>query len=217
MRSKHALLIAGLAIFSTACRQDMHDQPKYKGLQESALWPDGKAARPLVEGTIARGRLRQDPHKFLGKMGDGFAPGLPASYKVDQAFLTRGQQRFNIYCSPCHGKTGYGDGMVVQRGFKAPPSYHIDRLRSQPSGYYYDVITNGYGTMVSYASRIPVDDRWAIVAYVRALQLSQNATIDDVPESDRAKLSAAAHAAPAADHAAPPAAAPKPEAKGGNH
>lgn len=202
MRSKHALLIAGLAIFTTACRQDMHDQPKYKGLQESTLWPDGKAARPLVEGTIARGRLRQDSHKFQGKLAaGGFAPGLPASYKVDQAFLTRGQQRFNIYCSPCHGKTGYGDGMVVQRGFKAPPSYHIDRLRNQPSGYYYDVITNGYGTMVSYASRIPVDDRWAIVAYVRALQLSQNATIDDVPESDRPKLSAAATT----------------EAKGGNH
>ena len=143
---------------------------------------------------------------------------MPRLSPVDQAFLLRGQQRFNIYCSPCHGRTGYGDGMVVQRGFKAPPSYHIDRLRNQPSGYYFDVITNGYGTMVSYASRIPVDDRWAIVAYVRALQLSQNATVEDVPEAERAKLSAASHSAPpAAGHAAPPPAAPKPEAKGGNH
>ena len=202
MKTKYTLLLVGLALSTVACRQDMHDQPKYRGLQASALWPDGKAARPLVEGTIARGRLRQDPHLFQGRAGDAFAPGLPASFKVDKAFLERGQQRFNIYCSPCHGKTGYGDGMVVQRGFKAPPSYHIDRLRNQPSGYFFDVVTNGYGTMVSYASRIPVDDRWAIVAYVRALQLSQNATIDDVPEAERVKLSAEG---------------PKPAAQGGNH
>ncbi len=201
MRTK--ILLAAAAALLTACRQDMHDQPKYKGLQASGLWADGRAARPMVEGTVARGRLRQDPHKFLGKTGPNFAAALPAEYKADKAFLLRGQSRFNIYCTPCHGRTGYGDGMVVQRGFKAPPSYHIDRLRNQPAGYFYDVMTNGYGTMVSYASRIPVDDRWAIVAYIRALQLSQNANIDDVPESDRARLASAVPAQ-------------KSETKGGN-
>lgn len=187
MRNKALLLIPAVAAL-TACRQDMHDQPKFKGLQVSGLWTNGQAVRPLVEGTIARGRLRQDPHKFAGKTGDVFAATLPAGYKADKAFLLHGQRRYNIYCTPCHGMAGYGDGMVVSRGFKAPPSYHIDRLRNQPVGYFFDVMTNGYGVMVSYASRIPVDDRWAIAAYIRALQLSQNATLADVSEADRAKM-----------------------------
>jgi mono/diheme cytochrome c family protein len=189
LRNK-ALLLVPVALATVACRQDMHDQPKFKGLQESGLWADGRAARPLVEGTVARGRLRIDAHKFQGRQGAAFAAQLPGEYKVDEAFLLRGQSRFNIYCTPCHGMTGHGDGMVVQRGLKAPPSYHIDRLRNQSAGYFFDVMTNGYGVMVSYASRIPVDDRWAIVAYVRALQLSQNAQESDVPEDERKKLAA---------------------------
>lgn len=184
--STRLLLIALPAVFLIGCRQDMHDQPKYRTYAYSEFWNDARSARPRVENTIARGQLHTDAKMFKGKDGDAFTNTIP--YTVDKAFLARGQNRYNIYCSPCHGQTGDGEGMVVQRGFKHPPTYHQDRLRNQPAGYYYDVITNGFGSMISYASRVQPQDRWAIVAYVRALQLSQNATVEDVPAADRPKL-----------------------------
>lgn len=194
MRSKWLLL--ALPVVLAGCRQDMHDQPKFRTYAETSFFPDGRSARPLVDGTIARGKLKTDTALYRGKIGDNFVTMIPAAamkgYPNVKAFIERGQNRFNIYCSPCHGRLGDGEGMVVSRGLKHPPSYHTDRLRNQPVGYYFDVITNGFGAMVSYASRIPVEDRWAIIAYERALQLSQNATVEDVPPADRAQLDAPA-------------------------
>jgi cytochrome c553 len=198
LRINSLLLTLGCAFLLGACRQDMHDQPKYKPFAQSSFWPDQRASRPLVDGTIARGKLKTDTRLWKGRNSDGsFITELPVP--VTKALLERGQQRFNIYCTPCHGRAGDGEGMVVQRGFKHPPTYHSDKLRAQPVGYIYDVVTNGFGAMVSYASRIPMEDRWAIAAYVRVLQFSQNATIEDVPEADRRLIGAnPAPAAPAA-------------------
>ena len=179
-------LVFLLLCATTGCRQDMHDQPKYESLEASTFFPDGRAARPLVPGTVARGHLREDTHLYEGKVGGKPAETFP--FPIDLKTLQRGQQRYNIYCSPCHDRVGSGNGMVVRRGFRAPPSYHIERLRQVPPGYLYDVITNGFGAMQDYAAQIPVRDRWAIVAYVRALQLSQNARLNDVPETERQNL-----------------------------
>lgn len=200
------LVIASAALLLTvSCRQDMHDQPKYKPYAVSSFWPDQRSARPAVDGTVARGRLKTDARLWKGKAVDGtFINELPMP--LTKAVLERGQARYNIYCTPCHGRGGDGEGMVVQRGFKHPPTYHSDKLRQQPLGYIYDVITNGFGSMVSYSSRIPMEDRWAIAAYVRVLQFSRNATIDDVPESDRARL-AAVQSQPAGPKPAPAAGA----------
>jgi len=175
-----------LIIGITACRQDMHDQPRHEPLEGSVFFQDGRASRPLVEGTVARGHLRIDEHLYTGKVNGKLAKTFP--FAMTGEVLARGQQRFNIYCSPCHDKAGTGQGMIVQRGFRPPPSYHIDRLREAPVGYYFDVITNGFGAMYSYSDRISPHDRWAIVAYIRALQLSQNATLDDVPLEKRSQL-----------------------------
>jgi cytochrome c len=181
------LILAGAAVLLMAgCRQDMHDQPRFRPYSESKFWPDGRSARPIIENTVARGYLRADTKVYKGREGDGFVLQIPVP--VNKALLQRGQQRYNIYCTPCHGRVGDGEGMVVQRGFKHPPTFHQDRLRNQPDGYIFDVITNGFGSMISYASRIPAEDRWAIVAYVRTLQYSQNAPVADVPEGERSKL-----------------------------
>ncbi|HSP06563.1 MAG TPA: cytochrome c [Acidobacteriota bacterium] len=186
------LIVFAAAMFSllslTACRQDMHDQAKYEPLEQSQFWGDDRSSRPVVEGTVARGQLREDTHLYTGKEGTAYVTEFPLP--VTTELMARGQQRFNIYCTPCHDTTGSGNGMIVQRGFKRPPSYHIDRLRQAPVGYFYDVITNGFGAMAGYADQVPVRDRWAIVAYVRALQLSQHATTSDVPESERQRLEA---------------------------
>ena len=179
-------LVLLLLCATAGCRQDMHDQPKYESLEASTFFPDGRASRPLVPGTVARGQLREDTHLYEGKVSGKPAETFP--FPIDLKTLERGQQRYNIYCSPCHDRVGNGNGMVVRRGFRPPPSYHIERLRKVPPGYLYDVITNGFGAMQDYAAQIPVRDRWAIVAYVRALQLSQNATLNDVPESERPNL-----------------------------
>jgi mono/diheme cytochrome c family protein len=185
-----ACLQCGLALLLlcviTGCRQDMHDQPKYESLEASTFFPDGRASRPPVPGTVARGQLREDTHLYEGKIAGKPAETFP--FPIDLKTLQRGQQRYNIYCTPCHDRVGSGNGMVVRRGFRAPPSYHIERLRQAPPGYLYDVITNGFGAMQDYAAQIPVRDRWAIVAYVRALQLSQHATLNDVPETERQNL-----------------------------
>jgi mono/diheme cytochrome c family protein len=178
------------------CRQDMHDQPRYKPLAGSDFFADGRASRPLVAGTVARGFLRDDARLYAGKDGAGFLAEFPVP--VDLALVQRGRERYDIFCSPCHGRTGQGNGMVVQRGYRRPPSLHIDRLRREKPGYVYDVITSGFGIMPDYAAQIPVQDRWAIVSYVRALQLSQNATLADVPQEQRQQLDGAPGEAAAA-------------------
>ena len=175
-----------LLLLTTACRQDMHDQPKYQPLERSAFFEDGRASRPLLAGTIAQGHLRDDEHLYTGKSGDQPATTFP--FPITKAILERGQQRFNIYCAPCHDRMGTGLGMVVRRGMRRPPSYHIDRLRESPPGYFYDVIANGFGAMPDYAAQIEPRDRWAIVAYIRVLQRSQKATLADVPADKRAEL-----------------------------
>jgi len=182
------VLLAAGALAAAGCRSDMHVQPRYDPLAPSTFFDDGRSARPEVPDTVARGHLRIDQHFYTGKVN-----GVPADtfpFPITRDVLARGRARYNIYCTPCHDYTGSGHGMIVQRGFPAPPSYHIDRLRQVPVGHFYDVITNGYGAMYSYAARVPPDDRWAIVAYIRALQMSQHATIDDVPPEEQAKLRA---------------------------
>lgn len=180
-----SLLVLTLVIL-TGCRQDMHDQPKYKALAPSSFFSDGRSARPLVPGTVARGDLREDTDLYQGKVDGKLVDAFP--FPVTKQILERGQERYNIYCVPCHDLVGNGQGMVVRRGFRAPPSYHIERLRQAPAGYFYDVITNGFGAMQDYSMQVPVRDRWAIVAYIRALQLSQHASLNDVAEADRSKL-----------------------------
>jgi len=167
------------------CRQDMHNQPKYRGLRASTFFADGSSARPFVEGTIARGALQDDEAFFTGKINKVDVKELP--FPIDEKVLDRGEERFNIYCSPCHGRTGEGNGMVVQRGYKTPPTFHQDRLRQADVGHFFDVMTNGFGGMPDYKVQIAPRDRWAIVAYIRALQLSQHATTADVPGGDPAK------------------------------
>jgi mono/diheme cytochrome c family protein len=181
-------LVVLVALAGLGCRQDMHDQPKYKPFRQSEFFTNGMAMRPFVAGTVARGTLREDVPFYTGKSGEAFVTELPVPLTAD--LLERGRGEFQVFCSPCHGRTGMGDGVIVQRGFKRPPSYHIDRLRQTPVGYFYDVITNGYGAMSDYASQVPVEDRWAIVAYIRALQLSQYAPVDAVPEDRHGELEA---------------------------
>lgn len=175
-----------LCLATAGCRQDMHDAPRYDPLEASTFFADGRGSRTLVTNTVARGTLREDLHLYQGKVDGQLTDMFPMP--VTAAVMARGQERFNVFCSPCHGRTGQGNGMVVQRGFRAPPSYHDERLRSAPVGYYFDVMTNGFGAMPDYASQVPVADRWAIAAYIRALQLSQRATVDDVPADRRADL-----------------------------
>jgi cytochrome c553 len=164
----------------------MGRQPKYKPLAPSAVFRDGRSGRPAVEGTVPRGGLRLDERFFRGRSGGNLVGTAPI--RVNRQVLERGRDRFDVFCSPCHGHVGNGEGMVIQRGFRKPPSFHIDRLREVPDGYIFDVMTNGFGAMASYASRIPPDDRWAITAYIRALQLSQGARIEDVPDQERQRL-----------------------------
>lgn len=169
----------------------MHDQPRLKPLRESSFFADGSGARPLPAHTVSRGNLRADVVFYTGKWPDGqFATALPRETPLSRDLLLRGRERYDIFCSPCHDASGTGRGMVVRRGFKQPPSYHIDRLRQLPVGYFVDVMTNGFGAMSSYASQIPPADRWAIAAYVRALQASQYSPVAELPAEDRAALSA---------------------------
>ena len=183
----------------------MHDAPRYDPYEASSVLPSGGSAQPLVEGTIPRGYLNDDEQLYTGKVNGKPADTFP--FPITAADLDRGQQRFNIYCSPCHGRTGEGNGMVVQRGFKQAASYHVERLRNMPPGYFFDVITNGFGAMPDYRTQIPVEDRWRIVAYVRALQLSHHATTADVPADALKQLTGGA-----------PAPGAKPEGRGpGGH
>lgn len=180
-----ACLAIGLSLLN-GCRLDMHTQPKYKPYQESSFFSDGRSERPVVPGTVARGHLHVDELLYTGKINGVAADTFP--FPITRQDLERGRDRYNIYCTPCHDSTGSGRGMIVERGFPPPPSYHIERLRQAPVGHFFDVMTNGYGTMYSYADRVGVEDRWRIAAYIRALQLSRQATMDDVPPEVRRQL-----------------------------
>jgi mono/diheme cytochrome c family protein len=188
LRNSAAILIVALAAASSACRQDMHNQPKYKPLHDSEFFGDRRSGRPQIEGTVARGHLRVDAARYTGKAGENDVTAFP--FPITRDDLTRGQQRFNIYCTPCHGRLGDGNGLVVKRGFRQPPSYHIPRLKDAAAGHFFDVMTNGYGAMPSYASRVTPDDRWRITAYIRALQLAEGAGVTDVPAEEKQKLDA---------------------------
>ena len=186
LRSLMPVVYCLLSIFIAACQQQMADQPRYDPLSPSTFFGDGRSARPLVEGTVARGRLRNDEHFYTGKEQGRLVDTFPVP--VTRSVLARGQERFNIFCSPCHDRIGNGQGMVVRRGNRAPPSYHIDRLREAPLGHFFQVMTNGFGVMPDYAQQVSPEDRWAIVAYIRALQLSQHARLVDVPPEERSQL-----------------------------
>lgn len=184
-----ARLLALLVLVAAAgpgCRQDMHDQPKLKPLRPSAFFADGRGARPAIEGTVARGTLPRDEVVTTGKVGGERVREAPVT--VTPALLARGRAQYDAFCSVCHDRVGTGRGMIVQRGFRQPTSFHTDRLRAETDGYFFEVITNGFGVMPKYAQQITPGDRWAIVAYVRALQLSQHATLADVPPDARARL-----------------------------
>ena len=178
--------LALCGLFLVGCRLDMHVQPKYKPLDPASFFGDGRSVRPEVPGTVAHGHLRTDELLYTGKLNGQPADVFP--FPITREVLGRGRERYNIYCSPCHDYTGSGGGMVVQRGFPPPPSYHIERLMKVPAGHFFEVMTNGYGAMYSYASRLTPEDRWAVVAYIRALQLSQHATLEDVPPHAREHL-----------------------------
>ena len=190
-----AIVFAAAAL--SGCRQDMHNTVRAKPLRESVLFKNASSARTLVEGTVARGTLEDDAAFFTGKDGAAAVDALPFALTAD--VLNRGEERFNIYCSPCHGPTGQGDGMIVRRGYRQPPSFHLDRLRQAPLGHFYDTATNGFGAMPDYKAQVSPRDRWAIAAYIRALQLSQHAVAAELTDEDRQKLSrpAAAEGKPA--------------------
>ncbi len=175
---------AGLAV--VGCHTDMWVQPKiHEPYQQSKFYSDGSTARPLVEGTVARGHLRLDDAFFTGFKDGKLVDDFPLP--VDEELIRRGKERYTIYCTPCHGQLGDGQGMIAKRGFtlrRPVGNYHTERLQKMPVGHFYDVITNGYGSMYSYASRVEPRDRWAIVAYIRTLQLSQDATAADKQEAD---------------------------------
>lgn len=181
LRSRGWILLV-IAFLASGCRQDMHDQPKIEPYEENAFFADGVGSRAIPAGTVARGFLRDDRHLWEGVDAGGNAVDtLPSELPIDRELLLRGKNRFEIYCSVCHDSAGSGRGMIVRRGFKQPPPLYEDRLIEQPLGYFFDVITNGFGVMSGYQNQIPVEDRWAITAYIRALQLSQAASLASLP------------------------------------
>ena len=175
-----------MAVVGSGCRQDMHDQPKYIPFRESTFFADARSARAPVAGTVARGQLHDDPLLETGQIDKADVTVFP--FPVDERLLARGRERFDIFCAPCHGRTGLGDGMIVRRGYRRPPSIHDDRLRNVAVGHFIDVMANGFGAMPDYSDQVSARDRWAIAAYIRALQLSQHAALADVPEPERGRL-----------------------------
>jgi cytochrome c5 len=206
-----AFCILPFAFLLTSCRQKMANQPRYDPLEASDFFPDGMAARPRVAGTVARGELVNDDFLHTGKVGGKDGDGFP--FPVTAAVMDRGQERFNIYCTPCHGRLGDGNGMIPSRGFRRPPTFHTEALRSAVTGHFFDVMTNGFGAMPPYNVQVPVEDRWAIIAYVRALQIAQNGTVNDLPPDQRPKLDSAAPSGAAG----PSTAAPTTTTAGGEH
>lgn len=178
--------LLAVALILSACGNNMYDQPALRPLQNSPFFADGHGMRPPVEGTVARSSGLVDPVFFTGMTPSGQLTELPIELTL--GLLERGKERYDIFCSVCHGFTGYGDGMTVTRGYPAPTSFHEQRLLDASVGYYFGAMTNGFGRMYSYASRIPAEDRWAIAAYIRALQLSQNASVNDLPAQVRSEL-----------------------------
>lgn len=189
LKKLQVLLAATVLLWSaSSCRNDMRDNARVKPLEKTDFFADGRSARPLVEGTVPHTGPLTAEREYLqtGKINGQIGTRLP--FPLTREVLERGQERFNIYCSPCHDKLGTGQGMIVQRGFARPPSYHIDRLRQAPLGHFVDVMTNGFGAMYSYRYRVSAEDRWAIAAYIRVLQVSQGTNVDDVPADELTKL-----------------------------
>ncbi len=184
--SHKAIVALAALLLTSACRLDMHDQPKYTPLRESDFFSDRRSARPVIEGTVARGQLNDDELLQTGRVNGQLSREFP--YAVTAEVIARGRERYDIFCSPCHDRTGRGNGMIVRRGYRQPPSLHLDRLRQVPAGHFVDVMTNGFGAMPDYRTQVPASDRWAIAAYIRALQLSAGATLDQVPPEQREKL-----------------------------
>jgi hypothetical protein len=195
------LLIAATAALA-GCRLDMHTQPKVLPLSKSDFFEDGRGSRSLIPGTIARGQLRDDSYLYTG-MIDG-KPGDMMPFPATREVLERGRERYNIYCAPCHSRLGDGNGMIVQRGYRHPPSYHTPALRQAPLGHFYDVITNGFGAMPDYAAQVRVNDRWAIAAYIRVLQLSQNASEADLPPGGKMESQVSPESTPGSGATLPP-------------
>jgi mono/diheme cytochrome c family protein len=183
---RRVALVVAAAAFLAGCRQDMHDTPRYEPYEASTFFGDGRASRTPPTGTVARGQLRADDHLYTGMVNGALAETFP--FEISHSDIQRGQQRYNVFCAPCHGQLGDGNGMVVQRGLRQAATYHQDRLREEPAGYFFDVITNGFGAMQGYAEQVPVRDRWLIAAYIRALQFSQQAPLDAVRPGDRPRL-----------------------------
>ena len=200
-RGRTALAVIALVAL-VSCRQKMANQARYDPLEPSDFFADGMSARPRLAETVARGEVGGDPYLETGKINGQLGDGFP--FAVTEAVMNRGQERFDIYCSQCHGRLGDGNGMIPSRGFRRPPSYHTQRLREAKAGHFFDVMTNGFGSMPPYKTMIPPQDRWAIAAYIRALQLSQSATMNDVPPDQRASVGA-------------PVSAPAPATHGGGH
>ena len=197
VRRLAVLLLAVAALGTVGCRQDMQDQPYYEPFEASELFDNGTTNQPLPAGTVARGLLKEDTHYWFGRSESGqWVDTLPAQIQGSRELLERGQERFEIYCSVCHDSSGSGRGMIVRRGFKQPQPLYEQRLKDMPLGYFYDVATNGFGIMPAYSKQVPEDDRWAIAAYIRVLQLSQGSTVDELPADVRNEL----HEALAADH-----------------
>lgn len=175
--------MAMLCVLALAgCRQDMHNQPKFYPQRGTTFYADGRSARPQVENTVGRGQLHEDSYFYTGLVNG--AEGTTMPFPVTMDVLARGQERYNVYCTPCHSRVGNGVGMIVQRGYAKAGNFHTARLNSAPLGHFFNVITNGYGAMPDYSSQLPPEDRWAVVAYIKALQLSQNATTGDVPAGE---------------------------------
>jgi hypothetical protein len=183
---KIAFAATALAIACMGCRLDMHVQPKYLPYDESSFFADGRSERPPVPGTVPRGHLEEDTLLYEGKLNGAAADLFP--FAITRGDLERGRERYNIFCSPCHDYTGSGQGMIVLRGFPAPPDFHMDRLKNAPAGHFVDVISNGIGKMQSYAARVPAEDRWRIAAYIRALQSSTDVSISDIPDEARRRI-----------------------------
>jgi len=196
----NVIFVVLLVLGVSACRQDMHDAPRYEAYEANSFYADGRASRETPDGTVARGWERADDLFYTGRDSAG-EPSEQIPMPVTAQDMQRGRDRYNVYCTPCHGILGDGQGMVVQRGLKRAATYHDERLRGVKVGYLYDVVTNGFGAMQGYAEQIPARDRWLIVAYVRALQLSQHAQVAEVPSDKRAEFdrpaTAPAAAAPA--------------------
>jgi hypothetical protein len=191
-----SLVLAGAAALS-GCRQDMHNQPKYIPYRPSEFFADGSSARQPVLGTVARGELHADTYLYTGKVNGQDGTLMP--FPVTRGVLERGEERYNIYCTPCHSRVGDGNGMIVQRGYRRAANLHDPRLQQAPIGHFYDVIAKGWGAMPDYSAQIDVRDRWAIAAYIRALQLSQNASVEDVPAEMRGQIKTRAQVAQAVE------------------